>query len=57
MRTYHQGGFTRVKTGRMDTLIPKNTTENTVSGRSGRMMMVELAGKAMKTGFFGGVGV
>jgi len=35
----------------MENLIPKNTPENTVSGRSGRIMRVELSRKAMKTGF------
>ena len=34
----------------MDNLIPKNTPENTVSGWSGRIMMVKLGRKAIKMG-------
>ena len=40
----------------MDKSIPRNTPENEVSGGSGRIMMVKLSRKAMKTGFWGELG-
>ena len=39
--TYRQGGFIHLKTGLMDTSIHKNTPENTVSGGSGRIVIVK----------------
>ena len=37
----------------MDNSIPRNAPENEVSGGSGRIMMVKLGRKALKTGFVG----
>ena len=45
---YRQGEFTGVKTGLMDTLIPKNTPEIALSG-GWRYRMVDLPRKTIKT--------
>jgi len=48
--TYRQGDFTGVKPGIIDALMPKNSLEIPVSGRSGALMMGRLNGKPMKIG-------
>jgi hypothetical protein len=40
----------------MENPIPKNTPENTVSGGSGKAMMVKLDGKGSRMGFWAELG-
>ena len=51
------GWFQRVRTSRVDTPKPTNTVENTVSGGSGRMIVVKLTRKVIKTGVCTQIGV
>jgi len=57
MRTYRQGGFTRVKTGLFDKVIPKNTPEIGGWVDFGGMVMGKMGRKGIKTGVCGGIGV
>jgi len=50
------GGFQRVRTSRMDALIPTNTMEIPVSGGFGKRMVVKLSRKTINRGFVGELG-